>query len=86
MSLKFSWVDIAALDLVDEAYQDSEEWIKKSIRTTAKVSCVYPLMVQQTQIDTCTTRWASSVLIVLSWNMQKSTGRSVRDPSVTVLV
>jgi starch phosphorylase len=28
---------IAALDLVDEAYQDPEEWIKKSIRTTAKM-------------------------------------------------
>ena len=30
-------VDIAALEMVDEAYLDKEEWIKKSIRTTAKV-------------------------------------------------
>ena len=29
--------DIQALALVDEAYQDRTEWIKKSIRTTAKV-------------------------------------------------
>lgn len=28
---------IAALKMVDEAYQDRTEWIKKSIRTTAKV-------------------------------------------------
>lgn len=27
-----------ALRMVDEAYADREEWIKKSIRTTAKVS------------------------------------------------
>ena len=32
--------DIQALALVDEAYQDRTEWIKKSIRTTAKV-CLY---------------------------------------------
>jgi len=30
-------IDIAALEMVDEAYLDKEEWIKKSIRTTAKV-------------------------------------------------
>jgi len=29
---------MAALDLVDEAYKDKDEWVKKSIRTTAKVS------------------------------------------------
>lgn len=29
---------IAALAMVDEAYLDRDEWIKKSIRTTAKVS------------------------------------------------
>ncbi|KAG7085815.1 hypothetical protein E1B28_003353 [Marasmius oreades] len=28
---------IAALDLVDEAYKDKDEWVKKSIRTTAKM-------------------------------------------------
>ncbi|KAF5378620.1 hypothetical protein D9615_007189 [Tricholomella constricta] len=28
---------IAALGMVDEAYSDSEEWVKKSIRTTAKM-------------------------------------------------
>ncbi|EEB89521.1 hypothetical protein MPER_12371, partial [Moniliophthora perniciosa FA553] len=28
---------IAALDLVDEAYLDKDEWVKKSIRTTAKM-------------------------------------------------
>ena len=32
--------DIQALKLVDEAYQDRTEWIKKSIRTTAKVRTV----------------------------------------------
>ena len=35
-----SWrrpIDIKALELVDEAYQNRTEWIKKSIRTTAKV-------------------------------------------------
>ena len=30
-------VDIQALSMVDAAYQDRTEWIKKSIRTTAKV-------------------------------------------------
>jgi glycogen phosphorylase len=29
--------DMEALRMVDDAYQDREEWIKKSIRTTAKV-------------------------------------------------
>ena len=29
--------DMQALKLVDEAYQDRVEWIKKSIRTTAKM-------------------------------------------------
>lgn len=29
--------DIEALSLVDQAYEDRTEWIKKSIRTTAKV-------------------------------------------------
>ena len=29
--------DIQALEMVDEAYQDRTEWIKKSIRTTAKM-------------------------------------------------
>jgi glycogen phosphorylase len=28
---------IQAVAMVDEAYQDKEEWVKKSIRTTAKV-------------------------------------------------
>lgn len=31
-------VDIRALEMVDEAYADRTEWIKKSIRTSAKVS------------------------------------------------
>ena len=31
------YVDIKALELVDLAYQDRTEWIKKSIRTTAKM-------------------------------------------------
>ena len=29
--------DIQALTMVDEAYQDRTEWIKKSIRTSAKM-------------------------------------------------
>lgn len=33
--------DIEALKLVDQAYQDRTEWIKKSIRTTAKVSTMH---------------------------------------------
>jgi len=32
-----SFSDIEALRMVDEAYNDRTEWIKKSIRTTAKV-------------------------------------------------
>ena len=35
--------DIKALELVDAAYQDRTEWIKKSIRTTAKASLPRPL-------------------------------------------
>jgi hypothetical protein len=35
--------DIEALRMVDEAYQDRSEWIKKSIRTTAKASLVIML-------------------------------------------
>ena len=31
------WIDLQALKLVDEAYQDRPGWIKKSIRTTAKM-------------------------------------------------
>lgn len=34
--------DIEALRMVDEAYTDRTEWIKKSIRTTAKV-CDNPI-------------------------------------------
>lgn len=30
-------IDIEALKIVDEAYQDRTGWIKKSIRTTAKM-------------------------------------------------
>jgi len=30
--------DIAALEMVDDAYLDKDEWCKKSIRTTAKAS------------------------------------------------
>ena len=38
------YVDIKALELVDLAYQDRTEWIKKSIRTTAKVRrCFYSI-------------------------------------------
>ena len=33
-------VDIAALQMVDEAYLDRTEWIKKSIRTSAKVCSI----------------------------------------------
>ena len=33
--------DIEALRMVDEAYNDRTEWIKKSIRTTAKVWIFY---------------------------------------------
>ena len=36
----FWWIDIAALDMVDEAYLDKGEWVKKSIRTTAKVMLI----------------------------------------------
>ena len=34
-------VDIQALAMVDAAYQDRTEWIKKSIRTTAKVDLFF---------------------------------------------
>ena len=33
----FSFADLRALEMVDEAYTDRDEWIKKSIRTVAKV-------------------------------------------------
>lgn len=33
-------LDIQALAMVDAAYQDRTEWIKKSIRTSAKVSSI----------------------------------------------
>lgn len=36
---------IAALAMVDEAYLDRDEWIKKSIRTTAKVSSKVYMMI-----------------------------------------
>ena len=42
--LKLGWctiLDLAALAMIDEAYLDKEEWIKKSICTTAKVSFVH---------------------------------------------
>jgi starch phosphorylase len=29
-------IDIFSLEMVDEAYLDKEEWIKKSIKTTSK--------------------------------------------------
>jgi len=32
------YIDLAAIDMVDEAYADRDSWIKKSISTTAKVS------------------------------------------------
>jgi hypothetical protein len=32
-----SFVDITAIDMVDKAYQDRAEWIKKTIRVVAKV-------------------------------------------------
>jgi hypothetical protein len=41
-------VDIAALAMVDEAYLDQTEWVKKSIRTTAKVRSIFIIL----QIDT----------------------------------
>jgi starch phosphorylase len=37
ISISF-FADIEALKMVDEAYLDREEWIKKSIKTVAKVS------------------------------------------------
>ena len=36
-SLPLFCVDLGALDLVDESYQNRIEWIKKSINTTAKM-------------------------------------------------
>ena len=41
------YTDIAALKMVDEAYHDKTEWVKKSIRTTARVSilCIPPLSI-----------------------------------------
>jgi hypothetical protein len=35
--LRWVLTDIEALRMVDEAYADRTEWVKKSIRTTAKV-------------------------------------------------
>jgi hypothetical protein len=36
--------DIAALAMVDEAYLDRTEWVKKSIRTSAKVRVIVPFL------------------------------------------
>ena len=36
-TLTTTHTDIRALEMVDEAYADRTGWIKKSIRTTAKV-------------------------------------------------
>ena len=36
-------LDLAALRMVDAAYADRTEWIKKSIRTTAKVIYLFPI-------------------------------------------
>lgn len=35
--ISFLCVDLGALELVDESYQNRIEWIKKSINTTAKM-------------------------------------------------
>lgn len=35
--MTYGSVDIRALEMVDEAYADRTGWIKKSIRTSAKV-------------------------------------------------
>lgn len=66
--------DIEALAMVDEAYLDKTEWIKKSIRTTAKVCSHLWCHDVSTDIGAC--RWASSAPIAPSTNTQKATGTS----------
>ena len=69
--------DIAALDMVDEAYLDKDEWIKKSIRTTAKASLqviysrleIYPLI-----LFLSIPRWESLALTAQSMNMLRVIG------------
>ncbi len=71
------FLDLAALAMVDEAYLNKEEWIKKSIRTTAKVSVLYRLDITIGLISLYC-RWASSVRIVQFLNMLRATGISSR--------
>lgn len=66
-------LDIQALALVDEAYQNRVEWIKKSISTTAKVSAaVLKAFLLIDQYHPC--RWASSAPTELSKTTPKSAG------------
>ena len=58
--------------MVDEAYLDSDEWIKKSIRTVAKVCQISETIVLM--IDDWLFRWASSAPIELLTNMLNPTG------------
>jgi hypothetical protein len=60
--------------MVDEAYQDRTEWIKKSIRTTAKVSAVFKILTTSTDHLRIINRWASSAPTGLSKTTRRNTG------------
>jgi hypothetical protein len=61
--------------MVDEAYRNQDDWIKRSIRTTAKASeCLLLAFLRLFLNKSLLYRWASSVRIVLLMNMQKATG------------
>ena len=58
--------------MVDDAYLDKEEWIKKSIRTTAKVGLYWLSSVDMSL--TTLFRWESSAPTVQSLNTLRATG------------
>jgi len=62
--------------MVDEAYQDKTEWIKKSIRTTAKVRFSFPFPHRAYYVVNVNIydRWASSVRIERLWSMRRVIG------------
>jgi hypothetical protein len=57
--------------MVEDAYRDRDEWIKKSISTTAKVRAIVN---PNFRANSFLFRWASSAQIVLSMSMQNHTG------------
>ena len=62
--------------MVDEAYADRTEWIKKSIRTTARVRPSYYTLASTSESHPLIIRWASSVLTAQSKTTRRNIGTS----------